>query len=289
MKLSCRWELAEKYPQFAKQCRYSWKERFSGMPPLWIITHGTGTSIFKSDSRYSEVKALLYIIQSLLWLVHSATSLSEVFNDTNFNTRVCWCSTEVLHLGNKTCTKRTRKFHLGLPLQRKGYFKGNAFSPPLQTCKNIGLDRKLNTKCMFGRKSPQLFRLELKSNRLYTYKRNAFPLVGFRLTTVWPQRRHLRLFKTPLSRTGGGKEPFLCFTPNYGIKVGKYFLYSWLVLQPERSLIMLYSDSRSLHCQRLSIIQIGKQKMREAQVLEMSLGWRILKSLIHWKKKIFFL
>lgn len=152
MKLSCRWELAEKYPQFAKQCRYSWKERFSGMLPLWIITHGTGTSIFKSDSRYSEVKALLYIIQSLLWLVYSATSLSEVFNDTTFNTRVCWCSIEVLHLGNKTCTKRTRKFHLGLPLQRKGYFKGNVFSPPLQTYKIYGwIGNWTQNVCLAGR------------------------------------------------------------------------------------------------------------------------------------------
>lgn len=120
---------------------------------------------------------------------------------------------------------------------------------------------------------------------IYIKEENAFPLVGFRPTTVWPQRRHSRLFKTSLSRTGGGKEPFLCFTSNYGIKVGKYFLYSWLVLQPKQSLIMLYSDSRSLHCQSLSIIRIGKQKMREAEVLKMLLGWRFLRSLIHWEKK----
>lgn len=289
MKLSCRWELAKKYTQFAKQCRYSWKEHFSGMLPLWIITHGTGTSIFKSDSRYSEVKALLYIIQSLLWLLYSATSISEVFNDTTFNTHVCWCSVETLCLGNKTCTKRTRKFHLGLPLQRKGYFKGKCIQSSTANLQDIWLDRKLNTKCMFGRKSLQLFRIELKSNRLYTYKRrDAFPSVGFRPTTVWPQCRHSRLFTTPLSRTSGGKEPFLCFTPNYGIKVGKYFLYSWLVLQPKRSLIMLCSDSHSLHCQRLSIIQIGKQKNERSRSLENVIRLTDSQEFDPLEKKIYF-
>lgn len=101
-------------------------------------------------------------------------------------------SWDFFHKYKTAFLKENRKFFLGLPLWRKGYFgplRENAFNSSLkalmkQRCKI------LNTKCMFGCQDSSASSDFSSNQTISVYKKEEmpFPLVGFIQTNhVWPQ------------------------------------------------------------------------------------------------------
>lgn len=87
---------------------------FSGMLPVWLCMRLLPASV---SVAHDILRALLYKIQSLFWVVHFAIA----FNDTTFSTIVRWYIMSVLHLSITACMNRTGKFLRGILLWKKGY------------------------------------------------------------------------------------------------------------------------------------------------------------------------